>query len=443
MPVSLEEMLEARERRASRQRDLSGRYGLPLVSFTMNIAGPVKDSPLIRRGAAVGDSLLRAQLKRVGAELVSYEKIDAPTGPEALYVVDMDPQDLKRLTVGLEDHTDLGRLFDMDVIAPSGEKLDRAVPRRCLICGGPAWDCARSRVHTVEELQARSRRILSDALDRIDAETVGSLACRALLYEVCVTPKPGLVDRANNGSHRDMDLYTFLRSSAALWPWFAECARTGRRLADRPPRETFDALRWPGRLAEGTMLLATGGVNTHRGAVFSLGLLCASLGRLDRDLWSDPGRVCAGAAAMVEGVTAQGLTGPSEGTRGAWIRRRWGLTGPRGEAEAGFPTVLGTGLPVLEEGLSRGLSPDRAGAAAMLSMLARGGDTNLAARGGPDRARETAERIGALLAEDPWPDEEVLSRLDRELIEEGLSPGGSADLLALCWFLHSLREEDP
>ena len=113
----------------------------------------------------------------------------------------------------------------------------------------------------------------------------------------------------------------------------------------------------------------------------------------------------------------------------------------RGQAEAGFPAVLDCGLPVLESGLARGKSPDEAGAAALLALLARTADTNMIARGGIDAQRQTAAELERLLREAPYPDRETLDRLDRSFVERNLSPGGSADLLALCWLLHFLKEE--
>lgn len=456
MEADLMQVLEARERRAYRQRELLEQYRLPLVSFTMNIAGPVKNSPLIRRGFQAGDALLRGQFARAGAVCVHEERTDEITGCEALYVVDTDARNLKALTEDLEEGTELGRLFDMDVLCPTGEKLDRAIPRRCLLCGGDGKACASRRVHSVAELQAKTREILQTALNRMDAETVGTLAVRALLYEVCVTPKPGLVDRANSGSHGDMDIYTFLRSSAALSPWFTECAAAGRKTADRSPRETFEALRRPGRLAEIAMFRSTGGVNTHKGAVFSMGLLCAALGRLEREAWRSPERVLSEAAAMASGVTEQDCAGlsPASGqertakrptvrelTTGQrlWLENR--ISGVRGQAEAGFPAVLSWGLPALERGLEAGKSPDEAGAAALLALLCHTTDTNLIARGGMASQRETAAQIADLLDANPYPDCETLEELDRTFIEKNLSPGGSADLLSLCWLLHFLREE--
>mgnify|MGYP002866789547 CR=1 FL=1 len=96
----------------------------------------------------------------------------------------------------------------------------------------------------------------------------------------------------------------------------------------------------------------------------------------------------------------------------------------------------------MERGLSTGKSPDEAGSAAMLSLLSHTVDTNLIARGGLAVQRETARQIAGMLEKTPYPDRETLEQLDRAFMEKNLSPGGSADLLALCWFLHFLREED-
>lgn len=441
--VELSQMLEARDRRAQRQNALLERYRLPVVSFTMNIAGPVKNSPTIRRGFQTGRELLMGQLALVNAPVCFSEEVDEITGCEGLYVVDAAPDTLKAITRGIEDHTPLGRLLDLDVLTPDGSKLERPAPRRCLICGKPAKECARSRAHTVQELQAAAHDILADTFREQDAEAVASLAVRALLYEVCTTPKPGLVDRDNNGSHKDMNIFTFMNSAAALWPYFAQCARVGHDTAARPAPETFAALRWPGKLAERAMLSATGGVNTHKGAIFSMGLACAALGRLDREYWSRPELVLGQVSAMVKGTVERelaGITQETAATAGQRFYLDYGITGIRGEAEAGFPTILEHGLPTLESGLRQGKSLDEAGAAAMLAILAHTVDTNMIARGGMEAYRQRSEQVRELLAGNAYPERAIVQALDREFIWANLSPGGSADLLALCYLFHFLKE---
>ena len=430
--VSLVQMLDARERRVQHQQALLAQYHKPLICFTMNICGPVKDSPLIRRGFARGCQLLRQQFLRAKLVPLREDAIREVTGCEAFYVLDADPLTIKKFTTDIEDATPLGRLFDMDVIRPDGRKVAREElhleGRRCLICGGPAKVCSSRRVHTVAELQEKTTEILTDARDAQDIADAARLSVRALLYEVTTTPKPGLVDRRNSGSHKDMDVFTLM----------------GRGTAERPASETFEALRPLGCEAEGEMLEATGGVNTHKGAVFSVGIVCAALGRLDRALWADAARVLAEVSAMTAGLTEKDfadVTAENAATTGQKLYAEYGITGVRGQVEAGLPAVLNIGLPTLEAGLAKGYDFDRAGGGALLAILAGSTDTNIIARSSRARQLALAEELKALLAETPYPDRDALAALDDRFIAENLSPGGSADLLALTYLLHFITTE--
>lgn len=447
--VSLLEMLDARECRAHRQQELLEQYHKPLICFTMNIAGPIKDSPLIRRGFARGQQLLRQQFFRAKLSPLHTDSHCETTGCEAFYVLDADPLVIKKFTTDIEDATPLGRLFDMDVLRPDGTKVDREelnlAGRRCLICGGPAKVCSSRRVHTVAELQAKTTEILTETMDTWDAATAAQQAVRALLYEVTTTPKPGLVDRRNSGSHTDMDSFTFMSSAAALYPYFEACAKTGRETMDLPAPETFAALRPLGCEAEGEMLDATNGVNTHKGAVFSIGITCAALGRLNRAEWCDPARVLQEVAAMTSGLTKQDfadITAENAVTAGQKLFVQYGITGVRGQVEAGLPVVLHYGLPVLENGLKLGYDINRAGCAALLEILAYSTDTNMIARSSRERQLAWAARVKMLLGQTPYPDEDTLVELDDQFITENLSPGGSADLLALTYLLHFFKTEE-
>lgn len=447
MDVTVQDMMEARERRAQRQRELLAEYGQTLLCFTLNIPGPEKDGALIRQGFRLGQRQLRQGFLRLGIQPLHQEESLGFTGCEAFYVLPLAPLEIKRMTADIEQADEVGRLFDLDVLRPDGSKVDRreiGLPERaCLICGGEAKACARSRAHTVAELRARVDGILSRAVAQDKIETMARLACQALLCEVLTTPKPGLVDRLNNGSHRDMDIFTFAASTAALQPYFAACARIGAQAPTAP--DAFAALRLPGRMAEGVMLEATGGVNTHRGAIFSIGILCAAAGRLPRENWRADD-LLAECAEMTKGLTERdfaGLTPENARTFGQRLYLSHGVTGVRGEAEQGFPLVRQYGYPKLLEGLAAGLELNDAGCAALLALMAHNMDTNVIHRGGLEGQRRTAEAAQALLDAEPWPSREALEALDQTLIDQNISPGGSADLLALCYLLRFLEEDDP
>ena len=444
MEVSLTEMLEAREKRAWQQRELL-RRGRTMICFTMNIAGPIKNSPLIGSGYDLGKRLLLGQLDVAGVAVSDFEEVREKTGNECILLVDAEPLTVKAITAELEDHAPIGRLFDMDVLRPDGSKVERqelGLPgRKCLLCGESAQVCARSRKHSVAELQAKTREILQEAVDEWDSREAARLACQALLYEVAITPKPGLVDRENSGSHRDMDFFTFQASAAALQPYFAQCVRIGRQ--GGAPEETLRALWLPGKLAEAEMRRATVGVNTHKGAIFSMGILCGALGRLDRESWGNPDRILDECAAMAKGIVSEDyrdLTPETAKTAGQKLYLRYGITGVRGQAEAGFPAVREAGLPTLEAALAAGKNINEASCAALLALLVHTADTNMIHRGGFDGMQQATLEVREILDRENFPSRETLESLDKRFIEKNLSPGGSADLLALTLFLHFLRE---
>lgn len=422
--ISLTALLDARERRSAQQRALLHRFGQPLICFTMNIAGPEKCSPLIEKGFQLGSRLLRDQLTALRIPLLHTQEQLLPTGPEGYYVAAASPDALKALTTALEDSLPVGRLFDMDVLHSDGQKVSRSSPRTCLLCNRPAAICGRSRAHALPELQACTKELLLQAVRQQQARLLASLATRALLFEVCVTPKPGLVDCNNSGSHADMDRFTFMASAAALSPYFEDFARIGMETAVLSPAEAFSRLRLHGREAEGAMLRATGGVNTHKGAIFTLGLLCAAAGRSNS---REPAHLAATVAALTQGLTARECA-----------CARHGVAGARAEVEAGLPSVLGTGLPVLRRRLSEGLSLNDAAVCALLALLQVAQDTNIISRSNAETLAALQEELLPLLQ--AMPDRQTLLHLDQRFISLGLSPGGSADLLAATLFLHLLSE---
>ena len=444
--VTLMEMLGAREARAMRQQQLLEEYHLPVISFCLNIAGPVKNSPVLRRAFREGLERLACALLAGRLDVVHREEVDQPTGCEALWVVRGDGRAVKELCVELEDRDALGRLFDLDVLDPVSGKWDRTQlgqpPRKCLVCGKEGKGCASRRLHTVEELQGATQVILEDYFGKKDQQALGALAAKALLYEVCTTPKPGLVDRKNNGSHRDMDVFTFLDSTAALLPYFEEAVRLGMETRDLPPQETFRRLRQAGAAGERAMFRATGGVNTHKGAVFTLGTVCAAAGRL----WTAEGfsKDLDAALALCGEMSAQAVQKDFEAIRregahttGQRLYLEHGLEGIRGELSRGLPAVAQIGLPTLRRRLEAGDSLEQAGVQVLLALMAQVVDTNLIVRGGLEGQQWAMEQTKNLPQGRAATRQET-EELDRALIERNLSPGGCADLLAITYFLEFL-----
>lgn len=440
MEVTLQEILAAREQRAAKQHALLEQYNKPLLCFTMNIPGPKKYSRDISLGFSVGKWLLQDALS--GRKILYKEVCRESTGCEAYYVVDMPARQLKMLAVELEDIDPIGRLYDMDVLDTDGKKISRedmGLPRRkCLLCDNDAAVCARSRAHSLEDLTDRTGFLLYLTARQWMTEFIAVRAYLALNQEFSTTPKPGLVDKNNRGAHTDMGIKHFFASANALRPYFCRFAEAGYLTRDEEPAVTFSQLRSIGIEAEQAMYRATHGVNTHKGAIFTMGLACAAAGRLSPENWTAE-KLLKQCAAMTQGLSQldfAGITLENAKTAGEKIYAQYGITGVRGQAELGFPAVLEVGLPILRQGIKNGLSFNNAGCVTLLHLLAATDDTNLIHRSNRQTQLEVKAQMGELLKNDPFPTQEIILELDKEFIERNLSPGGSADLLALTYFLY-------
>ncbi len=294
-----------------------------------------------------------------------------------------------------------------------------------------------------------------DAARRSPAETaparagarIATLAVGALAREVLLTPKPGLVDRRNTGAHRDMDLGTFRASIRAMAPFFPRFHALGARMSALPGRAFMSVLRSEGIVCERAMFAATGGVNTHKGAVFAMGLLTAAAGRLcGRDSAVTVAALAAEVAAISGHLVGTELRRPLEArTAGERLFQRHGLTGARGEAASGFLTARAHALPAFRRAMAAGRGERLALHAALLELMAENADTNVVARGGLDGLAfvQTEARALRQAGGIDCPDYiERLARLDDALIARHLSPGGSADLLSVTWFLSRFADGD-
>ena len=442
MEATLQEILDARESRVRRQQALLSEYQKPLICFTMNIPGPTKLDRNVIIGFSVGNWLLQQALRN--RPVLHRELHRENTGCEAFYVVDLPAPELKKLAMDIEDTEPIGRLFDIDVIDTNGVKLSRkdmgASQRKCLLCDNDASVCARSRAHGLDALQDRVGFLLYLTARQWMTEQIAAYAFVALNQEYLTTPKPGLVDKSNQGAHKDMGIRHFFASANALRPYFSRCAETGFLTRDLSPEETFSSIRPIGMEAEQAMLRATHGVNTHKGAIFTIGLLCAAAGRLSPEQWQ-PESLLSQCAAMAKGLVAQdfaGITSENAKTAGERIFATHGISGVRGQAEAGFPAILQVGMPILRQGLAKGLSLNDAGCIALLHLLAATDDTNLIHRSDYETQQQIRRDITALLENNPFPALSIIEELDRDFIRRNLSPGGSADLLAATYFLYFL-----
>ena len=267
------------------------------------------------------------------------------------------------------------------------------------------------------------------------AERLADLAVQALIDEADLSPKPGLVDRRGNGAHSDLHLGLMHASANALWPTFKAMAEAAQSTGEvgQPLRESLGQL---GRDGETEMLGVTNGVNTHRGAIWALGLLtaAAALGTT-----SDARRIADTAAALARLSDPRAPANPD--SHGARVCRTYGVLGAREQAQHGFPAVIEQGLPQLLASRRDGVGEHNAQLDALLAIMNGLTDTCVLHRAGLQGL--TRMQAGARAVLDAGGAASLAGRrqlreLDREMLALNASPGGAADLLAATLFLDRL-----
>lgn len=263
-------------------------------------------------------------------------------------------------------------------------------------------------------------------------------AVAALVDEAMLTPKPGLVDLRGRGAHRDMDWSLMCHSARALHPTFDALAQAGSRIPDLPTLRA--RIGQIGRLGEAAMLDATGGINTHRGAIWALGLLVTAAAQVaDSACPADIARR-AGALARCPDRFAPASTN----NKGEAACKRYGVGGARAQAQAGFPSVVEIALPRLRASRQQGNNEIAARLDCLLALIAQLDDTCVLARGGTQALAAVQDGAAQVLAAGgagSASGKRALRTLDELMVGLHVSPGGAADLLAAALFLDRLQHE--
>ena len=265
-------------------------------------------------------------------------------------------------------------------------------------------------------------------------EHIAELARQALVAEVELTPKPGLVDRRGAGAHSDLSLDLMRRSALVIAPYFADMGAAAQSLPFGQALRTEVAAI--GRAAESAMLQVTNGSNAHKGAIWILGLLVTAASRgKDRN----PEAIAADACAL---ACLPDRAQPLPVSHGDTVRARYGATGARGEAVSGFPHVIQVGLPALRAAKNNGCTEVNSRLSALLNIMARLEDTCVLYRAGPEGlafVQKGASNVLLVGGPGSVAGDQAMLRLDQEFLIRNISPGGSADLLAATLFLEALE----
>ncbi len=272
-------------------------------------------------------------------------------------------------------------------------------------------------------------------LPRIDAEGgaewLARTATLCLIDEARLSPKPGLVDSRGNGAHHDLTLELMERSAHSLTPTFQALAQQSwRRPADVALRQTIGRL---GREGEQQMMAATGGVNTHRGAIWALGLLVSAVAMLGG---SAPAQAIAATAAKLAQLPDDAA--PKLFSKGLRATHRYRVPGAREEAQQGFPHIIKLALPQLQRSRQRGSNEAQARLDALMAIMTSLSDTCVLSRAGLeglDAMRQGASAVLQAGGVASKAGQQALAGLDARMLALNASPGGAADLLAATLFL--------
>lgn len=454
--INLMQVLDNREWREKYQKQLMASFPTAVItSVKLNLPGPIKTSPKLQSVFQIIINDLNPVFKDLQI-IKEASFVDQITGPEIFFVTSGCLKLVKQIMITFEESHLLGRLLDLDVMCQNADKqLSREelgfAPRKCLLCGKDAKTCIKEGNHSLAEGYSQINKMLHNfekskmIVPQMTQSQVVNAALTGMLYEVSLAPKPGLVDPISNGAHKDMTVFTFIDSSLALQPYLNEAYRIGNQFKGTDLPRMFSLLRNAGIRAEKDMFAATNGVNTHKGAVFSLGIMVTAVAYATQKSITNLLTIQKVISDMTQDLVKNDLVknnlrnSQNRQTAGERQFIKYKIPGVRGEAEKGFPIVMNLALPFLCE--QQGNFNQRL-LNTLMKIAGNIDDTNLIKRAGNATISKDMQhwsmtffQIGGSYTPEGL---KFLNDLDQMFIKRNLSMGGAADNLILTIFLARL-----
>ena len=438
----LNKFLEFREERVELQNSLIKKYSLPLIAVRTNYPGENKLEALAVRIADIAAE----EMKECFSEKIVYrETLENLEGKIYLFVIDEKAENIKKTTVYFEENHILGRCVDIDVYDTEGNGLSRSQfgyeKRKCLICDEMAFVCGRAMKHSHQEI----KNVLMEKYIQYDnyiiqrekiVKKLGDIAVEAMIFEAATSPSFGLVSPLTQGSHDDMDFFTFLKSSFAIKEGFEKMARVSYSYLTL--EKAFLRTRKIGIETEKTMFEATENINTHKGMIFLLGIAVVTASRAlyegtsFNDIQPMIKNMCKDILKDFENIL----------THGEKLYKNYGFTGVRGEVREGLDIIFNGSLNVFEKSIEKSNDMNLASLQTLIFLMGKVMDSTIVHRHDIHmlrRVKREAEEFFAAGGVYSELGRETAENIEKTYIKERISPGGSADLLAVTIFLYKLK----
>lgn len=441
----INKFLDDREKRVELQNSLLKKFKAPLLTVRANYPGENKWESI---PIEITDIVAKEMVLLFEDKIIHSEVLENLEGKIYLFFIDIPAFEIKKNTIYFEENHILGRCVDLDVYDVDGRGLSRSdfnLPKRkCLICDDLAFICGRSMKHSHQEIKDKIaskyiayQKYLKER-ERVTA-ILSDLTLEGMIYEVSSFPGFGLVTPLTQGSHKDMDFFTFLHSSFVLKKGFKKMAET--MFSSLPLDIAFKKIREIGKTTEEEMFKATSGVNTHKGMIFLMGIAVGATARVlyeKREFKDIQNIICEMTRDILKDF--ENIDVSKKLTHGEKLYLENGFTGIRGEIKNGLDIIFNGSLEVFSSAFEKTKNINLSAFHTLIYLMGRVMDSTIVYR----HDFSTLEQIKKEMSDIFYnggafnKDREYFEKLEKEYISKNISPGGSADLLAVTIYFYKV-----
>lgn len=432
-----------REKRVETQNYLIEKFKKPILVLRGNYPGEDKNN-------FIPTDIVKIISKDIeeifNLKIINKKILNSIEGITYIFSIDSFGKNIKKIAMEIEETHILGRCVDIDVFDENGYPFSRSdfggTKRKCFLCQEMAFVCGRNKTHSIQEVQNFIRKKYEEYLalkeeKEILSETLGNFALKSLILEVSAAPSFGLVSPLTNGAHRDMDFFTFIHSSFSISKYFKDVVSVS--YSSLSLDLIFSKIRYLGKIAEIEMFKATKNVNTHKGMIFLMGisLACAAKAKFDGKSFSFISNYI---KHMCRDILKdfENLENKTSLTHGEVLYIKHGISGVRGIVKDGLFIIFQGSLDIFNDSLLKDESINCAMVRTLIFLMSNLEDTTILHRHNLDILMEIQKNAKELHStfNNCSIDKAILEELEKNYIDRNISPGGSADLLAITMFFH-------